>query len=112
MSKPHHRGTADFIALRSSAVLLLPLVGWLLYQGVLLAGADYETARAWAGKPLNAVATALFIVIGAFHMRIGAGEIVTDYLHAGTAGVVRVLNWLVCLFAVGAAVYAAVALAF
>jgi len=112
MSKPHHRGTADFIALRSSSVLLLPFVVWLLYQAFALAGADYETVRAWASRPANALAMAAFIAVSAFHMRIGAGEIITDYLKAGSAGVVRVLNWLVCLFAAGAAVYAAAALAF
>lgn len=112
MSQPHHRGTADFIALRASAVIMLPLVVWLLWSIVAHAGADYEAARAWAGRPQNAVAMALFIVIGAFHMRIGAGEIVTDYLHGGSAGVVRVLNSLVCLIAAGCAVYAAASLAF
>lgn len=112
MSKPHPRGTADFIALRASSVLLLPFVAWLLYQAVALAGADYETVRSWASQKVNALALAFFIVVSAFHMRIGAGEIITDYLRAGSAELVRVLNWLVCLCTVGAAVYAAAALAF
>ncbi|MEQ1929345.1 MAG: succinate dehydrogenase, hydrophobic membrane anchor protein [Parvularculaceae bacterium] len=105
-----HKGTADFIALRASSVLLLPFVVWALYSAVDLAGADYETVRAWASRPLNAVPMALFIAISAFHMRTGAAEILTDYVHPG--GVFRILNTLACIFAAGAAVYGAIALAF
>ena len=108
----HHRGTADFIALRASAVVLVPLVVWLVWSAVAHAGADYETARAWAAKPRNAILTALLIAACAFHMRIGAAEIVTDYLGAGARGIVRILNWLLCLSAAGAALWAAATLAF
>jgi succinate dehydrogenase / fumarate reductase membrane anchor subunit len=111
-ARGHHRGTADFIALRASSVLLLPLAVWLLWSVVAHAGADFEAARAWAARPRNAILLALFLVIGAFHMRIGAAEILTDYLAGGSAAVIRLLNWLVCLMAAGAAVYAAVRLAF
>lgn len=111
MSKPH-KGTADFIALRASAVLLLPLTAFILWSGVTLAGADYEAARAWASRPINAAAAALFVAVGAFHMRAGAAEIITDYLSGAAAGIVRLLNWLLCLIVAGTAVWAALTLAF
>lgn len=92
-----HKGTATFIAQRASAVLLLPLVVWFLAGAVRNAGASYDDMRAWLGAPVNAALMGLLIAIGAFHMRIGADEIIDDYASGGFRGVWKLLNLFACL---------------
>jgi succinate dehydrogenase / fumarate reductase membrane anchor subunit len=92
-----HRGTANFIALRASAVVLLPLVGWFLYEAAFRAGASEEEARAWLSEPPAALCAGLLILISAFHMRIGMNEIIDDYAQGGYRGVWKLLNLFACL---------------
>lgn len=100
-----HKGTANFIAQRASAVLLLPLVVWFLAGAVAHAGASYEEMRAWLSGPLNAGFLGLLIVIGAFHMRIGLNEIIDDYIDSGARGVCKLLNLFACLGAAALGVW-------
>jgi succinate dehydrogenase / fumarate reductase membrane anchor subunit len=104
--------TRIFIAQRATAVLLLPLVAWLLWSLVAHAGADYAAARAWASEPLNAGLTAALILVAAAHMRIGLAEVIEDYIHTGLKGVFMTLNWLVALAVAGAGLFAAFQLVF
>ncbi|GJL90452.1 succinate dehydrogenase, hydrophobic membrane anchor protein [Hyphococcus sp.] len=101
-----HKGTSTFIIQRASAALLIPLAIWFLIGVVSHLGADYAGARAWlASSPLNAIALALFITIGAWHMRIGMKEIIADYIHGGWRGVLSILNWLAALSLIAGALW-------
>ena len=106
------RATRTFIAQRASAVLLLPFVIWVVWSLAALAGAEPSRMRAWLAEPVTAVLFAAFIVISAFHMRIGLAEIIEDYVHSGAKGVFMTLNWLAAIAVGAAAIYAAYALAF
>ncbi len=101
-----HKGTSSFIMQRFTAALLIPLGLWFLVGVVSHLGADYDAARAWLAKPLNGILMALFIAIGAWHMRIGMAEIIADYIHSGLKGVLDILNWLVCLALIAGAAFA------
>ena len=107
-----HKGTGAFIAQRASAVLLLPLVGWFLYAAVKLSAADYDAARAFLSNPFAASPFALVIILSAYHMRIGLGEIIADYIHDRLKGVLSVLNLLAAAAAAAGAAWAAYRLAF
>jgi succinate dehydrogenase / fumarate reductase membrane anchor subunit len=100
-----HKGTANFVAQRASAVLLLPLMVWFLAGAVAHAGASYEEMHAWLASPFNAVCLGLLIVIGAFHMRIGLNEIIDDYIGSGARGVCKLLNLFACLGAAALGVW-------
>lgn len=107
-----HKGTSTFIVQRASAVVLIPLVLWVLVSVVGLLGADEATARAWFSKPLNGFFFASFLIVGAWHMRIGLAEIIADYIHSSLKSALGALNWLLALAAVAVAVYAAYTLSF
>ncbi|HXI86845.1 MAG TPA: succinate dehydrogenase, hydrophobic membrane anchor protein [Parvularculaceae bacterium] len=106
------KGTSTFIAQRASAVLLLPLAIWFVWGVIAHGGADYATARAWLSERLTAGLFAAFIVLSAFHMRIGLNELIEDYVHAGLKGVFMTLNTLAALLVAGAGLWAAWRLAF
>ena len=86
------KGTSTFILQRASAVVLLPFVIWFLWSLTAHAGEDYEGMRAWLGRPLNQIMLGLLVTIGAFHGRIGIGEIIDDYIHGGLNGVLKFVN--------------------
>ena len=101
-----HKGTASFIAQRTSAVLLLPLLVWFLAGVVATAGSSQAEMRAWLSLPVNAILMFLLVAIGAFHMRIGMNEIIDDYAHGGLRGVWKILNLFACFGAVAATAFA------
>lgn len=107
-----HKGTGDFIAQRASAVLLLPFVFWFLYAAVKLSGADYAAARDFLTSPLTAIPFALMIVLAAFHMRIGLGEVIADYIHDKWKAPLAALNLLAATAIALAGLWAAYSLAF
>jgi succinate dehydrogenase / fumarate reductase membrane anchor subunit len=107
-----HKGTGSFIMQRATAALLIPLGIWFMIGVVSHLGADYEAARAWLASPVNGILLALFIVIGAWHMRIGMAEIVADYIGAALRGVLNLINWLVCLAVAAGAVWAVYTISF
>lgn len=100
-----HKGTATFIAQRTSAVILLPLAVWFLAGAIAHAGSSYEEMRAWLANPVSAALMGAFILTGAFHMRIGVNEIIDDYSPAGSRGIWKLLNLFVAVGAAALAVY-------
>ena len=103
-----HKGTSTFILQRASAALLIPFAIWFLWSLAAHAGADREAALAWIGAPLNRVLLGALVVIGAFHGRIGVGEIIEDYLGGPTR---TVLKWTNNIIASATAIVALYALA-
>lgn len=106
-----HKGTATFIAQRTSAVILLPLAVWFLAGAVAHAGSSYDEMRTWLATPLNAGLMGAFILAGAFHMRIGLNEIIDDYAPAGARGMWKLLNLFVAVGSAALAVYSLFTLA-
>lgn len=74
-------GTAHWWAQRVSAIALVPLVLYVLYLLVSLAGADYATVRLTIGQPFNAVLLILFIGTAFWHARLGLQVVIEDYFH-------------------------------
>lgn len=103
-----HKGTSTFILQRASAALLIPFAIWFLWSLAVHAGADRAGALAWISQPLNRALLGALVVIGAFHGRIGIGEIIEDYL-GGSAR--TVLKWTNNIVATATAVVALYALA-
>jgi len=74
-------GTHHWWMQRLSSVLLLPLVAWLIYAGVTLNGADYDTAAAFIATPLNSGIAILLAWTIFYHAKLGLQVVVEDYVH-------------------------------
>lgn len=88
-----HKGTSTFVMQRASAVLMLPLAVWFLISLVAHAGDSFADMRVWLAQPTTSVPFALFILIGVFHGRIGIMEVIADYIHTSTKGLLIALSW-------------------
>lgn len=107
-----HKGTANFVLQRASAVVLLPLIFWFVWSAVAHATDSYAEMRAWLAEPMPASFMALLIVTGAVHMRVGLNEIIDDYADPGARGVYRLLNLFACLGAALIGVFSLYTIAF
>jgi len=76
-----HEGTGHFIAQRATAVASIFLTLFLAVVLVMLAGRDYQAARALIANPF--VAAGLVATAGTYcwHMKLGMQVIIEDYVH-------------------------------
>jgi succinate dehydrogenase / fumarate reductase, membrane anchor subunit len=98
-----HHGTGHWIVQRVTAIALIPLVLWLAWSVITLAGADYDTFTAWLAWPLNAVGMILFIIASFYHAALGLQVIIEDYVHCECLKIAKLLAVNLGLFALGAA---------
>lgn len=86
LANAHNHGAAGdgvdhWWSQRFSAILLVPLVLWLVWALSVLAGADYERATAWLASPWNAAMSILFVLASFYHGRLGLQIVIGDYVH-------------------------------
>jgi succinate dehydrogenase / fumarate reductase membrane anchor subunit len=86
LANAHNHGAAGdgvdhWWSQRFSAILLVPLVLWLVWALSVLAGADYERAAAWMASPWNAAMSILFVLASFYHGRLGLQIVIGDYVH-------------------------------
>lgn len=91
-------GAGHWLSERISSLALVPLVLWIVYASLRLAGAGYDGAVAWVSQPLNAVLLALLLAISFQHMHAGMRVVVEDYIHKTTTkAVLLLINLFVCV---------------
>ena len=67
---------------RITAVILIPLTFWFVYQCVLLSNYEYEQIRAFFFSKLNASLYFVLIVTMLYHAKLGNETIVEDYVKS------------------------------
>lgn len=106
-------GTQHFWMQRLTAVALVPLTVFFVFLVISLQGEPYEAVRATVANPFVAILMLLFIISGAYHMKLGMQVIIEDYVHAEALKVVALIGNVFFAFAVGlAAVWAVVKISF
>jgi succinate dehydrogenase / fumarate reductase membrane anchor subunit len=101
-------GTHHWWMQRLSSVLLIPLVIWLIYSAVQLAGTDYNTAAAYIAQPVNSAVAILLAWTIFYHAKLGLQVVVEDYVH--TPWLELSLHMLIKLFALLGALVATLAI--
>lgn len=73
-------GAGHWLSERVSSVALAPLVVWMAYSALQIAGAGYEGAVLWVRQPLNAVLLVLLLAVSFQHMHSGMRVVIEDYV--------------------------------
>jgi len=73
-------GSAHWYAQRLTAVALVILGVWFLISLASLDGAGYESVTVWLRAPLSTALALLFVVVAAYHARLGLQVVVEDYV--------------------------------
>ncbi|MCB5202372.1 succinate dehydrogenase, hydrophobic membrane anchor protein [Neorhizobium sp. T786] len=78
-------GTDHFWKVRTTSVVLVPLM--LFYIGflVMYAGRPYAEVVDALANPFVATINALTVIASIVHMRLGMEEVIQDYIHSETA---------------------------
>ena len=106
-------GTEHFWRVRTTAVALVPLLLFYVVFLIMYAGRPYEEVLAALANPFVSVITALTIVAGIIHMKLGMEEIIQDYIHSeGLKLSLLVLNAFFSLFVGGLCLFAGLKIAF
>lgn len=95
-------GTQHFWHQRLTAVALVPLVLFLVWQLVLLVGAPYQVVIEHLSSPIVAVAFLLLMVSGIYHMKLGMQVVIEDYVHVETTKIAMLIASLFFSLAIGA----------
>ena len=74
------RGALHWWRQRLSAVALLPLSLWFIYELATLNSLEYGAARAWVLTPATAALLTLFIPTLFYHAQTGLQVVVEDYV--------------------------------
>ena len=99
-------GAGHWLSERVSSLALIPLVLWIAYAALQIAGAGYDGALEWVRNPINAVLLVLLLAIGFAHMHAGMRVVVEDYIErVSTRAVLLVLNLFVCVLGAALAVF-------
>ena len=72
--------TTKWVFQRLTAVILIPLTFWFVYQCILLSNYEYEQIRAFFFSKLNASLYFIFIIAMLYHAKLGNETIVEDYI--------------------------------
>ncbi|MBD1147431.1 succinate dehydrogenase, hydrophobic membrane anchor protein [Pelagibacterales bacterium SAG-MED31] len=72
--------TTKWIFQRVSAVILIPLTFWFVYQCVLISNYEYSEIRAFFFSKLNASLYFILIITMLYHAKLGNETIVEDYV--------------------------------
>ena len=67
---------------RVSAVLLIPLIGWIAIFVLSRMSADYAGARVWLGQPLNGGLMIVSLFVLYWHARLGLQVVAEDYVSS------------------------------
>ena len=72
--------TTKWVFQRVSAVILIPLTFWFVYQCVLISNYEYNEIRTFFFSKLNASLYFILIITMLYHAKLGNETIVEDYV--------------------------------
>jgi succinate dehydrogenase / fumarate reductase membrane anchor subunit len=104
---PARSGVHHWWAQRLTSLALVPLGIWFVLSLCFLPGFDHLTVIAWMAQSWTAVLLVLFVLVAAWHSKLGLQVIIEDYVHgAGAKTLLLVLVSFVHVLLAGAAVFA------
>ncbi|QBX99640.1 succinate dehydrogenase, hydrophobic membrane anchor protein [Rhodophyticola sp. CCM32] len=83
-------GTHHFYSMTVTSIALLILTPIFVFTIGALIGAPYEEVIAGLSRPFTAIITALMLIVGFHHFRLGVTTLIEDYVH-GLAGKLSII---------------------
>jgi len=78
-----HHGVSHWWLQRLTAVALIPLLPWFMYEFLhAMLTPDAYAVRAWFSHPAHAAIMIVMLVALFYHAKLGAQVVIEDYVHA------------------------------
>lgn len=74
-------GTGDFWRQRLTAIAMVLLIVPVIAIVITASGRSYDATVDLLGSPIVAIVLMLFIIAGAWHMKLGLQVVIEDYVH-------------------------------
>lgn len=74
-------GTGDFWRQRLTAIAMVLLIVPVIAIVITASGRSYDATIDLLGSPIIAIVLMLFIIAGAWHMKLGLQVVIEDYVH-------------------------------
>lgn len=74
-------GTHHFWYQRITAVVMVPLLVWLLSSLVMMTSMTHENIVTWLSSPINALLLLTLIIAAFYHAQLGVQVVIEDYIH-------------------------------
>jgi succinate dehydrogenase / fumarate reductase, membrane anchor subunit len=92
---------------RLTALALIPLGMWFVVSLITLPITDHAALVGWLAHGWNALLMLAFVLVAAWHSRLGVQVVVEDYVHShGLKTLALILNTFAHILLAAAAVYA------
>ena len=78
-------GFEFYWAQRVTAVVLVPLIFWLVASVIRLTGAELDAVKMWLSQPFNAALLLLTLLAAIWHGMLGLQVVIEDYVHGALA---------------------------
>lgn len=85
-------GSAHWWSQRITALALVPLSLWFIGSMISLEGARQQDVALWLHSPLSLVLLLCLIGTSFWHMALGLGVVIEDYVHVASARLALVLG--------------------
>ena len=76
------KNSSKWIIQRITAVILIPLTFWFIYQCILLSSQSFEVTRSFFFSKLNALLFLVLMISMLFHAKLGCETIIEDYISS------------------------------
>ena len=77
-----HSGTTDFWRQRITAVAMVLLIVPVIVVVMMMLGSNQAAAKQILSSPLVAIILLLFVIVSAWHMKIGMQVVIEDYVQS------------------------------
>jgi succinate dehydrogenase / fumarate reductase membrane anchor subunit len=84
-------GTGDFWRQRLTAIAMVLLIVPVIAIVITASGRSYDATVDLLGSPIVAIVLMLFIIAGAWHMKLGLQVVIEDYVHDDKLKLVSVI---------------------
>ncbi len=98
-----HSGVPHWMHQRITALANIPLVIWLIYSVMKLAGANYLEFTTWLSNPLHAGLMILLILSMFYHATLGLQVIYEDYISCKCLKLAKIIGAKLFFIALGVA---------
>ena len=81
---------SKWILQRLTAIILIPLTFWFVYQCILLSSYSYDEIKAFFFSKLNSSLYLILVITMLYHAKIGCETIIEDYVNS--PGIKKITN--------------------
>ncbi len=96
-----HDGSHHWMMQKVTAIIITPLIVWLIWSIIGLQGASYDEFRFWLAQPANAVLMIILIFSVLYHAVLGLQVVAEDYISSEWFKIMNIIGQKIFIMTLG-----------